>query len=39
MPLCSLGGDLSFYIGINLLSFLEVGEFLVRLAAAQVAGR
>jgi hypothetical protein len=35
--LSSVGGDLSLYIGITVLSFVEVAEFAVRLFVAALA--
>jgi hypothetical protein len=29
--LSSIGGDLSLYIGMTILSFVEIGEFVIRL--------
>ena len=34
--LSSIGGDLSLYIGITILSFFEVAEFLVRLCVTGI---
>jgi amiloride-sensitive sodium channel subunit alpha len=37
--LSSLGGDLSLYIGITLLSFVELAELVVRIGFERVARR
>ena len=37
--LSSSGGDLSLYIGMTILSFLEIGEFVVRLLVASLKKR
>ena len=34
--LSSIGGDMSLYIGITILSFFEMGEFIIRLFISSI---